>query len=158
MQIICVRHGEACGPEIDSKRPLTERGRDQVNELACFLAKNGLSIQQSFHSGKLRAKQTADIFAKKLAIASVSELSLLENDQTGVEDLLDIIPSWTENTMIVGHLPFIPEFVNAIVLNKINHQPILHCPPATVICLEYLENAHWIIRWMLNPELLRSCN
>ncbi len=154
MQIICVRHGEACGPEVDYKRPLTGNGREQVEQMAAFLAKAGLSISQLFHSGKLRAQQTAGIFVQKLAIPQVAELPLLSDEQAGLESLLDLLPLWNETTMIVGHLPFLPQFINALVLGNADHPPIIHYPPATAVCLEYYSDSQWMIRWVLNPNLV----
>jgi phosphohistidine phosphatase len=131
MQIICVRHGEACGPEVDGKRSLTEKGQAQVERIACFLAKNGVFVQQLFHSRKERAQQTADIFTKKLAIPVSSPLSLLGDEQEdSVARLLDMMPHWVEDTLIVGHLPFLPQFINALVLGDINILPLsITLPP-----------------------------
>lgn len=154
MQVICVRHGEACCPEVDYNRPLTGNGRGHVERVATFLAKNGLSVSQLFHSGKLRAQQTAEIFVQKLTIPQVVELPLLSDDQSGVEILLGLLSTWNENTMIVGHLPFLPQFINALVLGKTYHPPIIHFPPATAVCLEYHSDIQWMIRWVLNPELV----
>ena len=54
--------------------------------------------------------------------------------------------------MIVGHLPFIPRLVNALVLGLeyADHPPIIDYPPGTVVCLEQ-HNRRWIIHWVLSP-------
>lgn len=153
MQIICVRHGEACGPEVDYKRPLTENGQAQAERVAAFLAKTGLSVSQLFHSSKLRAQQTAKIFIQKLVIPQVTELPWL-GDAEAVESLLDLLPTWNENTMIVGHLPYLPQFINALVLGNNNHPPMIHYPPATAVCLEYHCDTQWMIRWVITPEVV----
>ncbi len=56
MQLILVQHGDAVAETINPARPLTERGREDIEQLAAFLAKNGVRVARVVHSGKLRAR------------------------------------------------------------------------------------------------------
>ncbi len=156
MKLYCVRHGEACRSDQDPCCQLTSQGQKDVTRVARHLANSGVSIHQILHSSKLRAKQTAAILTETLQIASVTECPSLLDSEARVEDLLAMLPSWTEDTMIVSHLPFLPQLVNALILNDSNHSPIIHFPPATVICLERQDAQRWIVRWVLNPEIVPS--
>ena len=64
MRIYLVQHGEAKKENEDPLRPLTEEGIKNAEKVASYLAKLNLKIKKIFHSGKLRAKQTAEIYGK----------------------------------------------------------------------------------------------
>lgn len=154
MRLYCVRHGQACRTEIDSRSPLTDLGSAEVEKIGRHLAKCGVEVQHILHSGKLRAQQTADILARALKVKTISECPTLLNDENGVNELAEMVRFWTDDTMLVGHLPLMPQFVNALITDEHGYQPIIHYPPATIVCLEYLENRYWSIRWIINPEII----
>jgi len=62
MHLLLVHHGDAVGPEVDPQRPLSARGRLAVERLAASAASRGAKPAVVWHSGKLRAKQTAEAF------------------------------------------------------------------------------------------------
>jgi hypothetical protein len=66
--IFLVQHGEAVTKEENPDRPLTESGRQTVEQVADWAARVGLPVGQIRHSGKLRAQQTAT----KLGCGSVA--------------------------------------------------------------------------------------
>ena len=73
MRVFLVHHGDAVGPEVDPRRPLSSHGRDAVERLAALAAEKGAQPSVVWHSGKLRAKQTAEIFWR--ACNALAELS-----------------------------------------------------------------------------------
>ena len=60
---------------MDPDRPLTDRGIEDIDLLAVFLANSGIRVQRVIHSGKLRAQQTALRLAKVLAPGVAPEAS-----------------------------------------------------------------------------------
>ena len=66
MEIYLVQHGEAKPESEAPERPLTDKGRTEVESVAYYVAGLGVKVSRIVHSGKLRAKQTAEIFAQKL--------------------------------------------------------------------------------------------
>ena len=66
MEVYLVQHGEAKPKEEDANRPLTSRGRREVSLVSSYVAGIGIRVAQIFHSGKLRARETAQIFAEQL--------------------------------------------------------------------------------------------
>ena len=62
MNLYLVHHGEAVGPEVDPRRPLSAAGREAVVKLAAAAAARGARPEIVWHSGKLRARQTAEEF------------------------------------------------------------------------------------------------
>lgn len=61
-----VQHGVAESKDIDASRPLAQTGSDATKKMATHLGKHGIIVHDIFHSGKLRAQQTATIFAEVL--------------------------------------------------------------------------------------------
>ncbi len=68
MRIYLVQHGEAVAKDVDPERPLSEQGHNDVEKIATFLGNTQLGMERILHSGKLRAEQTAEIFADKLLL------------------------------------------------------------------------------------------
>ena len=153
MKLYCVRHGEACRPDQDPHCPLTDLGRREASDISRYLAQCGVKIPRIIHSGKPRAQQTATIFANALCVNNITALPAILDCEADVEDLLALLPTWADDTMLVGHLPFMPRLVNALILGHADPIPLIHFPPATVVCLEQ-QYGRWVVRWILNPELV----
>lgn len=154
MKLYCVRHGEAQDASVNPERALTPQGQADVNKVAHHLKRIGISISTILHSDKLRAKQTAEIFAKTLHVPQISQCNDILDAEGPIKPILDMLPSWQDDTMLVGHLPFLFKLVSALVVNEENFFPIVNFPPSTVICLEFYENDRWIINWHLVPRLI----
>src|ERR1700741_4874328 len=105
MLLYLVHHGDAVGPEVDARRPLSAAGRDAVERLAAEAAGRGARPDVVWHSGKLRAKQTAEAFWR--ACNALSEFSATRDLQP------DDPPAWirdrlrgeTRDIAIAGHFP-----------------------------------------------------
>jgi len=154
MKLYCVRHGEAEPTEVDSERPLTKNGRQDVESVANCLHNHNIKISHIMHSTKLRAKQTAEIFAKVMMPGLVTECESILDEDANVTTLLEMIKTWTDDTMIVGHLPFMPRLISGLVINDPDLYPIVNYPEAGVVCLEYFDQDRWIIQWVLNPKMV----
>ena len=63
MKVYLVRHGDAVSSQFDPQRPLSEQGRADIQKVASFIKPLGISVEHVWHSGKLRAAQTAEILA-----------------------------------------------------------------------------------------------
>ena len=153
MKLYLVRHGEAVSSDVDPARPLSRRGRTEVRRVAHFLARAGVSPQSIRHSGKRRAEQTAELLADALGTTTpVEELPGLDpHDPT--DEFLYILREWTEDTMVVGHLPFLEKLVSRLLVGDENAS-IVSFSPATMVCLERAEAGQWYVVWMVRPELV----
>jgi phosphohistidine phosphatase len=115
MRVFLVHHGDAVGPEVDPRRPLSSRGRDGVERLAAEAAKKGAQPSVVWHSGKLRAKQTAEIFWR--ACNALAEFSASRDLQP------DDPPAWMRerlrheprDLMLAGHYPHRPGLLRLLV-------------------------------------------
>ncbi|MEM4389588.1 MAG: phosphohistidine phosphatase SixA [Candidatus Micrarchaeia archaeon] len=149
MEFYLVQHGEAVKEEQDPARPLTQKGRADAEKTASFLARQGVRVAAIHHSGKLRAKQTAEIFATALH-APISELvGMGPNDEP--KAIADFLASAREPLLLVGHLPHLGRLVSLLVTGN-SEKPIVAFCTAGVVCLEKEEG--WRIKWVVRPELL----
>ena len=153
MKIYLVQHGEAAAKDVDPERPLTEQGMTDVRRVAGTLKHAGVEVKRVIHSGKLRARQTAEILATEIAPMLQLETSDLinPNDNPGAFDLQ--AASGDIDTMVVGHLPFMAKLVSQLVTGDDNNMLVAY-QPGSVVCLESIEKDNWQINWMIRPELL----
>src|SRR5438094_8900883 len=75
MEFYLVRHGEAVSENQDRERPLTQAGRQDVEQVARVASARNVQVSVIFHSGILRAKETAEILAAHLhPVMGVSQI------------------------------------------------------------------------------------
>ena len=155
MHIYLVQHGAAVSKDENPKKPLSDNGREDVKRIASFLARSRLSAARVIHSGKLRALETALLLAEVLGPGHLVEeaaTGLAPNDST--DDLFAAIDGWTEDTIVVGHLPFMSKMVSRLVTGD-EDETVVHFKPGAVACLERGENGGgWTVQWFIRPELL----
>lgn len=155
MKLFLMQHGEASAQDIDPERPLTAGGQADVARLADFLARAGVRAARVIHSGKLRAAQSAAVLAARIAPGVELETSgrLNPNDNTQAFDWRS--GSGDADTLIVGHLPFLARLVAQLVTGD-ERRALTAFRPGSMVCLEPDADGHWLIAWMIRPELLAS--
>lgn len=151
MKLYLVQHGQAAAKELDPARPLTEQGKEDIERLAEFLRQTELRVERVLHSGKLRARQTAELLADVLAPGLTPETSGLLNPNDNPKAFDWQSESWDRDVLVVGHLPFLAKLVAHLVAGNEN-LPVAALQPGSMICLERIEG-HWQIAWMVRPEL-----
>ena len=150
MEFYLVRHGEAVSQALNGERPLTPGGRRDVERLGQAAAKRGIQPGQIFHSGLLRAQQTADILSESLGrVKGVRESVGLRPDDDPVIAKAELESS-TVSLMLVGHLPHISRLASFLVAGNAD-QELVQFAPATMLGLSY-EDYHWEILWKITPE------
>jgi len=114
MHAYLVRHGEAKSANVDPERHLTERGADAVAQIAED-AVNELGVRPSLilHSGKARARQTAEIWAGLVGVKFEEADGLSPNDEPAT--WASRLESGEEDLMLVGHLPHLERLVALLV-------------------------------------------
>jgi phosphohistidine phosphatase len=153
MRMYLTQHGLAVPKDIDPDRPLSEQGRQDVRCLAELLGHAGIRVAQVFHSGKTRAEQTAALLAAPLLPAGrpQARAGLAPND--AVESLYRESAAWTGDTLIVGHLPFLGRLASLMLAGDPD-RPTLAFQPGSLACLETDAAGHWVLLWMVRPELI----
>ncbi len=150
MKLYLVQHAEAKEKEEDPDRPLSEKGLDDIEKMANFL-KGKIKVARILHSGKLRAKQTAERLNESIqsseGIKEVDDLAPLDDPKIWEKKLRDE----EKNVMIVGHLPYLGKLAGLLLVNDQN-RIIINFKMGGIVCLE--KNADWSVDWMLTPQIL----
>lgn len=149
-----VRHGEAKADMEDPTRPLSDRGREEVRRVARYAAILELVAAEIRHSGKLRARQTAEILAEHLA----PRLGIRQIDGLAPGDEPDRVRAELEAAgeplMLVGHLPHLSRLVSALVLGD-SKAEIIWPDAGAMVCLAKTDRGFRLL-WVLTPELAHA--
>ena len=113
MLLYLVRHGEATAAEHNPARPLSDAGRKQVESLARKTKEAGLHPARILHSGKLRARETAEILAEALVPGEIRAIEGLSPDDEP-DSAAELAQASEEDLMLVGHLPHVGRVAAAL--------------------------------------------
>lgn len=142
MKLYCMRHGEAIAMKLGSERSLTESGREAVRRAALNLVKIQASIAQIIHSDTLRTRQTAEIVANALKMSTMTAAAVLLGENGDVNMLCDMLPAWQDNTLLVGHFPFMTQLVKVLADVDVKFRT------ATIVCLMRDDKDNWKVEWV----------
>ena len=149
MRLYLVRHGEAMSEQEDPQRPLSSRGREEVDRVSRAAAKKGMAASRIFHSDKLRAKQTAEILARNI----IPSEGICEINGLGPEDDPSLTKAELEvsgkSLIVVGHLPHLNRLA-AILLNGNSGAQVIDFQTASVVCLSRRKK-EWKVNWTMDP-------
>lgn len=153
MKLYLVQHGEALSEEENPARPLSEIGRQHATWVAEAAAKMGVKVAQIRHSGKTRAKQTAEIMGEALepaeGVVAVSWLSPLDDVATAARGLDEA----TQPVMLVGHLPFMERMAGYLLAGDPD-RAVIDFTKAGIVCLAR-DDDRWQAQWILLPEMAK---
>jgi len=145
-----VRHGDAVSETSDPGRPLSRLGQEQVEQVARAVAARQAQVSAIFHSGILRAEQTAEIIARYLVPdLGVQRLTGLapQDDPAIAKAELEAAPA---PVMLVGHLPHMGRLAG-LLINGDADRDAVGFAPATVVCISR-ESSLWQLVWVLGPD------
>jgi phosphohistidine phosphatase len=152
MALYLVQHGKSLPKDLDPDQGLSQEGIDATKRIAFIAKDHGVTVSQIKHSGKTRARQTAEIFATAL------------NPLNGIEEVsglkpLDEVPAFARNldpkanTMLVGHLPFMERMTSYLLTGSIE-RPVFKFQNGGIVCLEKDPDTNsWVIAWTLMPKI-----
>ena len=154
MKIYLVQHGKPVSKEEDPDKPLSIPGKEGVKRMTAFLFEAGIQVEEIFHSGKTRARQTADILASKLIPGKKAlerkGLAPLDDVKATAEEIVQI----QKDIMIVGHLPHLSK-LSSFLITGTDSNEIVRFQQGGVVCLNQNDDKEkaWTIDWMAVPEL-----
>jgi len=153
MFLYLVQHAEAKKVAEDPERDLTERGRIDIESVAHYVKRLKVEVKQILHSGKARARSTANVLAWHLKPpAGVSETSgLAPLDEP--EIWADRIAQMDEDIMLVGHLPHLARLA-AILISGDKEKSVINLQMGGLVRLRRMEADQWAVDWMVLPETI----
>ena len=150
MALYLVQHGQCHSKEQDPLKGLSDIGREQTALIAGVAADYKVSVSTLAHSGKLRAQQTAEIFADALKPQNGMQVI---SGIAPLDDVASFAGSLTldEDLMLVGHLPFMEKMIAFLVTGQ--EQPaIFQMQNSGIVCIDAdPRTSKPIIKWTLMP-------
>jgi phosphohistidine phosphatase len=145
-----VHHGDAVGPDVDPRRPLSDAGRASVERLAAAAAIRGAKPSVVWHSGKLRARQTAEVFWRACnALAQFSATRDLQPDDPP-QWMRDRLIGESRDLLIAGHFPHLPRLLDTLLTGEPNRAEKF--PIHGVVALTSEDGMRWTELWRLDEK------
>jgi len=152
MALFLVQHGLSLSKDKDPQKGLSEEGTAATERIAEVAQGYGVPVAGITHSGKTRARQTAEIFASALKPEGGVDARSGLNPLDDVADFAGTIDS-TANRMFVGHLPFM-ERLTAYLITGSAEKPVFKFQNSGIVCLdEDPDSQSWVIKWALMPQI-----
>ena len=153
MKLFLVQHAKAASKEIDPERPLTEKGFNDIKKIAAFIKPLNLKVDYLWHSGKKRAQQTAEVLDDVINTTNdiAAQNCLAPNDD--ISTIKEKIISNQQDTMIVGHLPFLSKLASMLLTGSESLE-IVAFKQAGILCLDCSDENQWQLDWIITPEIM----
>jgi phosphohistidine phosphatase len=150
MRVYLVHHGEAVSPDEDVQRPLTTRGLEAARQLAAESHHRGVRPDAIWHSGKLRARQTAEAFWR--ACNPFAEFSAHRGLQPAdpPDWMRDRLLGETRDVMCVGHLPHLARLL-ALLSGRPDSEATWPVHGVVALEADAVAEARWRELWRLTP-------
>ena len=151
MPIYLVRHGEATPGQDDAARPLSDRGRSEIERLARLAAELALRPARIRHSGLVRARQTAEILATHLTppggVEATVGLGPEEDPERSAVDC-ELAP---DSLMLVGHLPHLSRLATRLLLGD-PRRGLIRFGTGTIVALVKGDGG-FLVDWVVRPPM-----
>ena len=162
MDLFLLRHGIAVDRDefdyaSDAARPLTPKGKKQLRQIAAALRAMELHFDAIFSSPLVRARQTAEIVAKKLK----QRLSFADELKPGgdLKKLLRKISKQkpaVENILLVGHEPDFSELISLLVTGQTGASVALKKGGLAKLEIEKIRDGKCAtLAWLLTPTQMK---
>jgi phosphohistidine phosphatase len=149
MRLCLVQHGEAKTEEEDPERSLTVRGAAAVHRVAGVAAAAGITAGRIFHSGKTRARQTAEMWGDVLGAPVEAAEALAPRDDPSV--WARRLTTETGDIMLVGHLRHLARLAAVLVADD-PERPVVAFQQGGLVGFEQSEMG-WSVALVLPPAV-----
>jgi phosphohistidine phosphatase len=152
MALYVVQHGKSLPKADDPEKGLSEEGIRETERIADVAKGYNVPVSIIVHSGKKRARQTAERMGAALCpnqgIKTRSGMNPLDDVVVFAESLpLD------QNIMLVGHLPFLEKLIGLLVCGDAT-RTVFKLQNSGIVCLDKASNIdNAVIRWALMPNV-----
>ena len=125
-----IRHAKSGWSKPDTRdfeRPLSRKGKKDINTIGSYLALRGINPDLILSSCALRAQETTDKLAKKIQFDGI-RYYLEELYLTSLEDIKEIVmiqDDEIESMFMIGHNPQLHELANILTDEHISKFPSL---------------------------------
>ena len=143
MAMYFVQHGLCVAKEIDPEQPLSDAGRKEVERVAIHLRKAGVAVGRIFHSGKTRARQTAELLAEQVGSDHIDERAGMKPN----DDVVEFVATLEDDAMYVGHLPHLAKLVSYLAAGD-EAGEVVRFSNGGVVCIGK-DDAGYYVEWFV---------
>ena len=153
MRLYLVQHGAALPKDVDPDRPLSEEGHHDIERIEEYLSTHKVELARILHSGKTRARETAELFRPLLIAEGEIEprQGLAPNDSP--DALLQDLQELDEDILVASHMPFVARAVSQALTGGPDLE-LLHFLPGSVAGIERGKDASWRLFLFMRPDFL----
>ena len=161
MDLYLARHGESgkslADVKRDSVRSLTSQGRKEVEEIADSIEKLGVEFDEIATSPLPRARETAQIIAKRQKKAELLLWDELrpEGDRRAMLSRLAKM-GHESDVLLVGHEPYLTSVVADLMGARPGTILLKKAGLVRVRVTSFVPSAKGELRWLLSPRVLRA--
>ena len=149
MRLYLVQHGQAKTEDEDPERSLTDEGVDGVGRVARHAVEwLGVRVDRVVHSGKTRARQTAEVWGGLLDTEVEQGDALAPNDDPSI--WVARLDAQTGDLMLVGHLPHLARLAGLLLTGASDHS-VVSFRQGGMVGLEQTEPG-WMVSVVLPPD------
>jgi phosphohistidine phosphatase len=145
MKVHLVHHADALGPAVDPQRPLSRRGLEQTEWLAAAARDRGVKPDAIWHSGKLRARQTAEAFLRLCNPFAEFRMVRGLRSEDPPDWIRDMLEGEDREVLVAGHMPLIAQLSLRLGAADVI---ALH----GIVSLERVGERRYEERWRAQPE------
>lgn len=152
MALYLAQHGRSLPASEDPEKGLSRQGQEETRRIAGVAAGYRVRVSHILHSGKKRARQTAEIFGQYLSpdrgIESCEGMNPLDDVRPFAENL-----GFDRQVMLVGHLPFLERLIGLLVCGNPD-LTLFKLQNSGMLCLDRIgDSRNPVIRWALMPTI-----
>lgn len=152
MALYVVQHGKSLSKTEDPEKGLSAEGKQETERIADVATGYRVRVSCILHSGKKRARETADIFTDRLSPAGGSKKCDGMNPLDDVRAFADRLP-FDQKIMLVGHLPFLERLIGLLVCGNPD-QTVFKLQNSGILYLDHVAGLkNPVIRWALMPSI-----
>lgn len=157
MEIYLIQHAESVPEGQDPTRPLSDEGKATMEKVGAVAARMKIKPSQILHSGKLRAKQTAELLALHLGLSD----KVQEKQGLGPLDRVAPVANWLKEdatrglttVAIVSHLPFLDKLASLLVVEDENIGVVSFQHGAIAKLVPRPEGPKYAVQWVITKQL-----
>jgi phosphohistidine phosphatase len=155
MRVFLLRHAHAVEAAENPARPLSAKGRAQVRALAKFLrASEAFAPAVLWHSPLARARETAELLARRLRLAAPLRLADGLEPEDDPRVAAKLIAAAKDSVAVVGHEPQLSAVASLLVTGRA--EPVAFAMKKCALLALERDGAAWVVRWHVSPEVIGS--
>ena len=145
MKVFLLRHGDAVSANEHPARPLSPKGRQEIERTARIALERNVAVSVIYHSGILRALESAEIISRLLLppLGVVEHAGLLPEDDPAI--VKAELEGEERSILLVGHLPYLNRLA-ALLVNGDPDRVVVEFLPAMMACFARADG-RWKVIW-----------